>query len=329
MALRIGSQGALVTAWQQVMRRRFKSYALAADGGPLRADGYFGRDDADVQSEYQRRTRQVQNGIVSDADLVAFGLITPPRTLPVLFTVEGHLSSMWEGPCAAAAKPLEAEGVCRWQPVGYDNVALPFRSQTGIDELVRLLSDTSLLPPGTQWGMAIFSQGAIVGTRVFLEHVRPESGRLHWRLKDLAGVVAFGNPYREQDVIAPWVPDRPKRGTQGISNTRMTDTPAWWREHSRTGDLYAENPDSEVGQARTAIYQIVAESRWSGNESAMWERIIDLAQDPADGLMDIALAIAGGVRFLTNMSPHGGYDLRPCIDFMRERLTTGGVRGAV
>ena len=24
--------------------------------------------------------------------------------------------------------------------------------------------------------------------------------------------------------------------------------------------------------------------------------------------------------FLANMTPHGGYDLRPCIDFMRDRL---------
>lgn len=321
MTLQLGSSGPLVTAWQTAMVKRFRAYALAADGGPLRPDGYYGNDDRAVQAEYERRTRQPADGIVSDADLVALGLISPPRHTPMLFTVEGHLSSMWEGPCAFTAKQLESEGVCRWQPVGYDNTALPFRNQTGVEELVRLLSDTTLLPAGTPWGMAIFSQGGIVGSKVFLDHVRPESGRLHWRLPDLKGVVAFGNPYRQKDTIAPWVPDPPHAGTQGISDRRMTDTPPWWMEHSRTGDLYAENPDTEVGLNCTAVYKIVAESSWAGGESGMWQRILDIAKDPADGLMDIALAVAGGVRFLTDMSPHGAYDLGPCIDFLRHALT--------
>jgi hypothetical protein len=315
MALTVGSSGPVVEAWQRVMVSRFKSYALAADGGPLRADSYFGYDDAAVQMEYQRRTGQVATGVVSDRDLAVLGLAKP-----VIFTVEGHLSDMFVGPCAFTAKALEDQGIARWQPVGYDNVSLPFRNRTGVDELDRLFSDTAAFPLGTPWELIIFSQGGIVGCRFFMEQIRPEGGRHHNRLKDLRGVLAFGNPYRQKDVIAPWVSDPPNPCTQGISDVRMTDTPSWWQEVSRHGDLYAENPDDEVGLNRSAIYKIAAESSWSGGKAGMLARVFDLLGDPVDGMIDIARAIIGGAMFVGNMGSHGTYDLRPGIGFLRARI---------
>lgn len=249
----------------------------------------------------------------------------PEKPKPVIFTVEGHMSNPWNGPCAYTASALEQQGVCWWQPVNYDTTALPFNNASGVRELDRLLNLTVLagpngeprpFPAGTPFGMIIFSQGAIVGCKQYLQMRRQN----HWRLPDLKGVIAFGNPYREKDVIAPWVPDPPKSGTQGISDVRMTDTPEFWREHSRHGDLYAENPDDEVGLDRSAIYKIVAESSWAGGPAGMLSRITDLIADPADGVIDIAKAIIGGAMFLGNMGPHGMYDLDPCIQFMRDRI---------
>jgi hypothetical protein len=72
--LTLGSHGELVGRWQRLVLARFPSYAKAADGGPLKVDLYFGYDDQAVQKEYQRRTNQPQNGIVSQADLVKLGL---------------------------------------------------------------------------------------------------------------------------------------------------------------------------------------------------------------------------------------------------------------
>src|SRR5215217_5600557 len=45
---------------------------------------------------------------------------------PVIFTVEGHMSNMFFGPCAVIASTLEQQGVVEWQPVGYDAGRLPF-----------------------------------------------------------------------------------------------------------------------------------------------------------------------------------------------------------
>lgn len=78
MTLQVSSTGPQVNAWVRTMNARFRSYSRAADGGPLRADGYFGLDDAAVQREYQWRTGQVPNGQVTDADLAALGIATSP-----------------------------------------------------------------------------------------------------------------------------------------------------------------------------------------------------------------------------------------------------------
>lgn len=317
MTLQLGSHGPLVSRWTDVMLKRFRSYALGRDGLPLRNDGYYGYDEAGVQKEYERRTGQAQDGIVSDHDLGALGLAKP-----IIFTVEGHLADMFVGPCAFTAQALAQQGVAVWQPVGYDNVSLPFHNQSGVDELNRLLSLTTLdngtpFPPGTPFGLIIFSQGGIVGSRVLLEDLRPDNGRLHWRYKDLKRAVAFGNPYREKNVIAPWVPDPPSKDTQGIADVHIDHTPAFWMEHSRHGDGYAENPDDEVGLNRTAIYKIVSENSWAGGPAGMLARIIDLLGNPFDGFIDMARSIIGFVMFVGNMAPHGMYDLGPDIEWMR------------
>ncbi|SID02975.1 Bacteriophage protein [Mycobacteroides abscessus subsp. abscessus] len=88
------------------MLARFASYAKAADGGPLKVDSYFGYDDQAVQKEYQRRTNQAQNGVVSDDDLIRLGVT------PVLFTVQGTGVDMWTGyPADATASTLG-----KWPP---------------------------------------------------------------------------------------------------------------------------------------------------------------------------------------------------------------------
>lgn len=332
MSFTLGDHGPQFRPFQEFLNRKFASYSS------LKLDEYYGLDEAKVVAEAMRRygmaptfrtiklngvDTRVEGAIATDEFLDKAGY-RPIR--PIIFTVEGHLSDMMVGPCAFTAQILEQQGVCWHQPIGYDNVALPFRNQTGVDELVKRIGMTTLFGPrgeprpfpvGTPFGVMGFSQGGIVTSRVLLENLRPDNGSLHWRYKDLKRAIAFGNPYREKDVIAPWVPDPPKRGTQGISNVRITDTPPFWMEHSRHGDLYAENPDDEVGLNCTAIYKIVSESSWSGGPAGMLGRVIDLLGNPFDGFYDIARAIIRGAMFVGNMGPHGMYDLGPCVEWMR------------
>lgn len=326
MSIKLGDRGPTVRQWRGVMSKRFAGYARIHGDLPLDTDLFGARAQA-WQKEYQVRTGQAAhygaaNGIVSDHDLEGLGikLPGPSRAKPVLFTVEGHMSDMFVGPCAETARILEQQGVCRWQPVGYNNTAMPFDNQSGVQELARLLNDKSLLPPGTPWGMAIFSQGGIVGSRFFMEQIR--SGPLNWRLKDFRGCLAHGNPYRENGVVAEWIPDPPRAGTQGISDVRMTNTPASWKEVARTGDLYTENTTDAAGLNKTAIYKIVAEGSFFGGPAAILTRVLAILGNIPLEMIPVVMSIISGVMFLANMEPHGGYDLGPGIEHMRRVLTT-------
>lgn len=329
VGLGVGDVSPEVRAIKAFMRRKFSYAKLLPDTDEF--DAGTAVVVADMQTRYAAsgvlRPGQYTAGIVNYATKIAMGYtVVPAAKVPVMFTVEGHLSDMFIGPCAETARVLEHEGHCRWQPVGYDNVSLPFNDSSGINELDRLFSDHPAFPLGTPWSASCFSQGALVFCQFFLDQVQNPNGRHHNRFATWRGTLAHGNPMREKDVNASWVPDGPKPGTQGIYDRHMTGTGVGgvleprWREVNRTGDLYAENPDNNAGKDRTAVCLAIVDGQLFGAGS-LAERLWALATDLGDEVWALAQAIIGGVRFLIDMSPHGAYDLGPGIDWMRGQLT--------
>lgn len=309
-----------VRAIKAFLRRKFSYAAHLADTSLY--DELMVAVVAEMQSRYaaQGKIGDHTPGIINVETKYAMGYLPRPTApKPVVFTVEGHLASMWHGPAADTGRALEQNGVSRWQPVGYDNVSLPFRNWTGTGELRRLLADRTLLPPGTPWAMCIYSQGAIVGSTVWLQDIAPPTGSLHWRLKDWRATIAFGNPYREVDIVAPWIADPPRPGTHGISPTRMTNTPAAWQEVARRGDIYAENTPDDAGEHKSAIY-LAVQNQWSGHPDSLLSQLIEISQRPVPEMLAVIKAVTSGAMFLGDASPHAGYDLRPCIDHVRSRL---------
>jgi hypothetical protein len=321
VGLGIGDISPEIRNLKAFMRRKFSYAKHLADTSLF--DEQMVAAVAEMQSRYaaQKRIGAHTPGIINVETKYAMGyLLRPVKPKPVIFTVEGHLSSMWTGPAADTARILEQEGLCRWQPVGaYDNTSLPFKNTPGIAELRRLLADRTLLPPGTPWALCHFSRGAIIGSEVWLNDVLPPTGSLHWRLQSWAGTVSYGSPYREKDVVAEWVPDPPRKGTQGISHRRLSNTPALWKEVARRGDLYSENPDSDAGEHRTAIYLAVQGQVW-GHPDSLLNQIVETVQRPLPEMIAMTQAIAGGVMFLGNQTPHQQFDLRPSLEFLRARL---------
>lgn len=325
IGLGLGDVSDEVRALRAFMRKKF-SYAKDLRDITL-YDEHMVRVVSDMQGRYAKAGKIGSHtpGVINLETKYAMGFLPRPvKAKPVLFTVEGHMSSMWFGPCAETGRILENEGLIRWQPVGYNNTKLPFDNKSGIEELVRLLADPTLLPPGTPWGMAIFSQGGIVGSSVWLDEVLNPTGRLHWRLASWRGTLAFGNPYRELNTVAEWVTNPPRPNTHGISNRRMTNTPTdRWKEVSLRGDMYAEvTAGTAATEHQTAIYMAV-QNQWSGNPDSLLNQMFELFTQPGPEFLAMVQAISNGAMFLGNMSPHGGYDLRPCIDFMRRQLTQG------
>ena len=58
-------------------------------------------------------------GVVNLEFKYDIGLLKRPAPVkPIIFTVEGHMSNMFFGPCAQTAGELEQEGFVHWKPVG-------------------------------------------------------------------------------------------------------------------------------------------------------------------------------------------------------------------
>lgn len=322
VGLGLGDTSEEIRAIKAHMRRKFTYAATLPDTTIY--DALMVTAVAEMQRRYTAAGKIGPHtpGVINVETKYVMGFLPrPTKPKPVIFTVEGHMSNMFMGPCAETARVIEQEGRCRWQPVGYDNVSLPFRNDTGVHELCRLLADRTLLPPGTPWGMCIFSQGGIVGSTVWLEHIAPPTGSLHWRLQDWRATLAFGNPYRELNTAAEWVSDPPYPDTHGISNVRMKNTPQNWKEVSRHGDMYAEVVEgSQATEHMTAIYMAV-QNKWTGNPDSLLNQLLELGSQPIPEFLAMVKAVANGAMFVSNMGPHGIYDLRPCIDFMRARIT--------
>src|ERR1700742_4859611 len=80
------------------------------------------------------------------------------KPVPWGISVEGHQSNMWFGPVADTFTQLQGEGLMYHQPTGYDNGAIPFDNQDGVnalhDNIVRA-GNNDIIAGG-------FSQGMIV-----------------------------------------------------------------------------------------------------------------------------------------------------------------------
>lgn len=262
----------------------------------------------------------------------------PPPTpvLPLIFTVEGHMSNMFAGPVADIATILEREGVCRHQPTGYRNGNIPFDNNSGVTELARLVGSTVMdngvpFPDGTPWALGIFSQGAIVGYDFYTNYLQ-EGQPLHWRLKDLRGVLAYGNPCRATNSIAPWAQSWIKTpNTHGLDPYRRFGIPGQptkpdnWVDVYREGDIFAQNDDSKSGAVKAAVYQAVARGDVFSNPYSLARQLADLFLVPFEEVIGIVMAIVSGIGFLAtgDRNPHySPYDIRGGIDWMRHQLTT-------
>lgn len=118
MELKLGDQNETVRLWRQVMNARFGGlYARLRGELPTDTDK-FGQRAVDWQKEYEARTGQPQDGIVSAADLAALKIAVPHRPIWA-YSAPGSGAPWWLGP------PFDLGEWCKnvlninHQPIGY------------------------------------------------------------------------------------------------------------------------------------------------------------------------------------------------------------------
>jgi hypothetical protein len=250
----------------------------------------------------------------------------PDRVLPIIFTVEGHMSNMFFGPCADTARALEQQGVCHWKPIYYKNDDLPFKNSLGVAAMLATIGAPMVEgppvdpnnpdgpkvmwpnPPGNYIGIVAFSQGAAVACEFMWKHVLPSGGALHGRLGDMRRFLMFGNPRRAKDAVCAWAQSPPGEGTHGIMDKLFDANKEGvgdrWAEHPNDNDLFAEVDDDEAGQMQTAVAKIVVENGWGG-PAGIWVRVLKIFKNPIGGVYNALKAAFDAIMFLaTNPNPH-------------------------
>lgn len=327
MPIRVGSQGPQVTAWQKAMVARFKAYAKAADGSELKADGYFGNDDAAVQREYELRTRQVIDGIVSDHDLQQLGITAGPPAgspapggRPVLFTVHGTGQPDPLGPGLPADIARHCLDKLDWQPIG-NYPARPFPMWPSV-ELGRAELNVQIdRHPGRPITLCGYSQGAIVVGQVLKHDIMAPGGRLHHRLKDVRKVVLLGNPMRQKGIahFDYWIHPVASAESRGILDDRLeglAEAPFQTRDYAHEGDMYASVLDNDRDEYKIAIGKIVmrANDFYLGDNSVV-AQLRELGERPISEGIAMAMAMIDALKFFTNTAH--GYNIGPAIEFLR------------
>lgn len=322
-----GDSSAEIASIKVWLKRRFTPARLTLDDGPIftpELTNEVKREQAILVSEGRLNPNQFIPGVINLAWKYAIGYLKKEVFLPLCFTVEGHMSDMWVGPVAHVGEVLRHEGRALHFPTFYTNNAIPFKTYTAVDELARRLrltvQDNGVkFPPGTPFTLGGFSEGAMAVYRFYHDYLLPGKP-LDWRRKDLRGVLSAGSPHREKGVVAPWITDGPDPDRQGLSDVRMVNTPWWWKEVARKGDLYTDNQSSgDRALFKTSIYKIIAHGQFTGGPAGFLARVIDLLS-PADDLIPLAMAIYDAMKFGVNMAPHGVYDMAPAVQFMRDQL---------
>lgn len=333
IGLGIGDVDPKIAEIKAFMRAKFASYCGNLNDSPV-----FGEPLQAAVQEMQRRYGLPDTGIINYATQVKMGFIkkpppTGPSARPLFFSVEGHLSNMWEGPVADTGAALEREGHCFHQPIGYNCGALPFDNASGSNELARMFGQGVLdsgvpFPLGTKYILAGFSQGAIVVTDFIANFLQP--GQVHDpRAKDCLGVLMYGNPCRSRGSSAPW-----SRGLAGPPQNAGLDPytrldvlgispPFPVMDVYRKGDIFADNEPGGVGELKSAVYQAVARMDLFSNPYSLVAQIAEGFNAPMDFVWEIFQAIVSGVTFLaTKPSPHyAPYNLTGGIDWARGLLT--------
>ena len=313
-------------------------------GGPTYTEG-----TAAMVEQFCQRTglpviRDPQGRAVANVKMRArLGSYPPPApVLPLFFTVEGHMSDMNFGPVADTANRLAAEGLCRHQPIGYVNSALPFKTETGVQELARLVGSFAMdngvpFPAGTPWALGGFSEGYIAIFEFFVRYLQPGQP-LAWRLPDLVGVLGYGGPNRETGSIAPWSVaqasnDRESHGLDPLRRFGLAGfpkTPDYWMDVWRNGDIFTDNSNDKAGEIKASVYQAVARGDVFSNPYSLAAQIGDLFETPASQIIGIVMAIISGVGFLAQQNnPHyAPFDIEGGVTWMRGRLSAAAANAA-
>ena len=245
MTLKLGDRNETVRRWRQVMNAMYGGLYTRLHG-PLPTDtDLFGPRAVEWQKEYESRTGQEQDGIVSDEDLERLKLVVPHRPI-WCFSAPGSGAPWWLGP------PFDLGEWCKrvlnlnHQPIGY-----PIGGYLGLmggdpsfsyidvvnaltDELDRLISvNPDRDDPNFEIWLFGYSQSADALKQAAVK-LFGDGGRYQNLRPRINGLVLFGDPARKPG------PTKVGNNPPGSGIARTVTFPKWLED--LTWDIVNESP---------------------------------------------------------------------------------------
>jgi hypothetical protein len=290
--------------------------------GPLPEDtDQFGPRAVEWQKEYEARTQQTPDGVVSDQDLHALGITVPPLPTSgqvcVGITIGGAGSAWNNGYQWDLGEALDKHR-CFHQPIGFDTNPVPMRRgvQDGVNEVVRQLfiprpqfggRNCSQIP----WFVPLaYSMGSIVWMIILM---RVLHGDLQQFKAMYMGSNSFGNPMRQKDHGLPggilvegegiaWTPD-----VHDVPDCHWDFTAEKGMVGSPGNDLYAKVDGGALTvKDMRAVWDIVN----TGNPKNLAVAILMLLAHPSfSGDYAAASAALKALNFFVvkGLTPHTSY----------------------
>lgn len=321
MTLKLGDRNETVRTWRHVMNIRFGGLYGRLHGALPEDTDEFGPRAVEWQKEYESRTGQAQDGIVSDGDLAYLGITTPPvqpsGQVCVGITIGGAGSAWNNGYQWDLGEALDKRRMYH-QPIGFDTNPFPMQRgvDDGVNEVVRQLNlarpqfggrNCTQIP----WFVPLaYSMGSIVWMTVLM---RVLHGDLQQFKPMYMGSNSFGNPKRQENHAFPGAIAVPGSGIAWTSDVH--DVPdCHWDFTAKKGmvgspgnDLYAdvEGSDLTIADMR-AVWELVR----TGNPMTLAVAALKLAANPSfSGGYSAAIAALHALDFFVvkGLTPHTSY----------------------
>lgn len=211
MPLRLNDANESVRTWRKIMNLRFGPLYTRLHGELPTDTNVFGPRAESWQREYESRTGQPVDGVVSDQDLIALGIAVPPLPFPnfdsIIFSINGAGSTWNMGYPFDIGEEVKKTGHVYHQPVGYNTA--PFPMQNGVkDGIAKFVQELERPRPefggrnceSIPWTYVFYSMGALVGCAVL---ARVFFGDLQRFKRTYLGGSTFGNPRRQLNHAHP------------------------------------------------------------------------------------------------------------------------------
>jgi hypothetical protein len=226
----------------------------------------------------------------------------------------------------------EADGLWKWEPVGYPAAAFPMGPSVRVGRAA--LCAQIRRHPGPV-ALSGYSQGALIVSTVWRDDILAADGALHHRIADVAAIVNYGDPMRCPGLangnkfagqpLPRNVNEDVSGGIAGPGNLTPEQTPDFLLCFANDGDHYTcaptglapWNEETELGHHERIVFDAVQEATVA-TVSAIATAVAEMLDEPVERMVPVVQSIADGAFFLGAGvgGPHTRYDIAPAVRFL-------------